>query len=73
MKSKEQLESETVMYGCTQEDLENMLHIGHHTDTKMLALSILSDTQEEIERGNKELARMFINRAKFLIMQLKGY
>jgi hypothetical protein len=35
---------------------------------EMTAISILSDAQEEIERGNKETARQFINRAKWIII-----
>ena len=34
----------------------------------MTAISILSDAQEEIERGNKDRARQFINRAKWIII-----
>jgi len=35
----------------------------------MLAMSILSDAQEELSRGEKEIARQYINRAKFIISE----
>jgi len=34
----------------------------------MLCLSILSDAQEVISRGDAETGRQFINRAKFVLM-----
>ncbi len=33
----------------------------------MLIMSILSDAQEEMSLGDKEMARKFINRAKYLL------
>ena len=42
-------------------------------DPMMLAMSILSDAQEEAERGNKETVRQFINRAKFVIQLQMGH
>lgn len=58
-----------VMYGCTQDDMVCMMNdpmnfIGGHY---MLAMSILSDAQECIERGMDENARQYINRAKYIL------
>ena len=58
-----------VMYGCTQDDMVCMMNdpmnfIGGHY---MLAMSILSDAQECIERGMDETARQYINRAKYVL------
>jgi len=35
----------------------------------MYAMSVLSDAQEEVARGNAEVARQYINRAKFIISE----
>lgn len=60
-----------VMYGCTQDDMlcmmnEPMNFIGGHY---MLAMSILSDAQECIARGNDETARQYINKAKYVMRE----
>ena len=59
------------MYGCTQDDMVCMMNdpmnfIGGHY---MLAMSILSDAQECIERGMDETARQYINRAKYVLRE----
>lgn len=61
------------MYGCTQDDMVCMMNdpmnfIGGHG---MLAMSILSDAQECIARGFYEIARQYINRAKYVIHQME--
>lgn len=43
------------------------LKIMPFVEAPMTAISILSDAQEEMERGNAERARQFINRAKWII------
>lgn len=60
------------MYGCTQDDLDDMiademhpLMGGHY----MLAMSILSDAQECIACGMDETARQYINRAKYVMRE----
>lgn len=60
-----------IMYGCTQDDMVSMMNdpmnfIGGHY---MLAMSILSDAQECIERGMDETARQYINRAKYVLRE----
>jgi hypothetical protein len=60
-----------VMYGCTQDDMVAMMNepmnfIGGHY---MLAMSILSDAQECIARGNDNTARQYINKAKYVMRE----
>jgi len=60
-----------VMYGCTQDDMVAMMNepmnfIGGHY---MLAMSILSDAQECIARGNNNTARQYINKAKYVMRE----
>ena len=57
------------MFGATE---ETMLNARKHTQVKymsdlQLAFSWLSDAQELVELGQKELARQVINRAKYMI------
>ena len=60
------------MYGCSREELLEVCkdaqqpYMGGLT---MLAMSILSDAQECIAVGRNDMARQFINRAKFVISQ----
>ena len=58
-----------VMYGCTQDDLGQMMAnpINRMGGIYMLTLSILSDAQEAMAHGDNETARQFINRAKYVI------
>lgn len=62
------MEKEIEMYGCTKAELVEMLEnsIGM---PEMLAMSILSDAQEYSARGLNEMARVAINRAKWVISQ----
>jgi hypothetical protein len=57
-------------YGCLEKDLrasiENSLTF-KHSGPGMIAMSMLSDAQEEIERNMNEQARQTINRAKWVI------
>ncbi len=46
--------------------IENQIGV---TGPAMLAMSILSDAQEVLDRGNEDLSRQFMNRAKFIIGQ----
>ena len=54
------------MYGCTQLDMEDMLD---EDMPCMLAMSILSDAQH-VMLYDKEQARQFINRAKYVIRHM---
>jgi len=57
------------MYGCTQDDLGQMMAnpINRIGGIYMLTMSILSDAQEAMAHGDNEMARQFINRAKYVI------
>jgi len=37
----------------------------------MLAMSVLSDAQERIALGHDDIARQYINRAKYIIKQME--
>ena len=54
------------IYGCTQLDMEDMLH---EDMPCMLAMSILSDAQEAMVHSDNETARQYINRAKFVLRE----
>jgi hypothetical protein len=62
--------SERRIYGCTiaemRADLEDSLTV-KLSGYSMAAMSVLSDSQEEIEHGMKDRARQSINRAKWII------
>ena len=55
--------------GCTQEAL--LGSIPPFMDPLMYAMCILSDAQEEAERGRKEVVRQFINRAKCILVEFR--
>jgi len=67
-------EKQTLMYGCPQEWLDELV-----TDWQeplmggltRLAMSVLSDAQERIALGDGETARQYINRAKYIIKQME--
>jgi len=67
-------EKQMNMYGCLSKELDEMiaddlmpLMGGHY----MLAMSILSDSQECIAIGMHDRARQYINRAKYVISHWK--
>lgn len=60
---------EIQMFGCTKEELYEMLD-DCFGDYEMLAMGILSDAQEVMTR-NPEEARQFINKAKWVLSQIK--
>ena len=63
-----------VMYGMPKEWLDELI-----TDWQeplmggltMLAMSVLSDAQERIALGHDDIARQYINRAKYVIKQME--
>jgi hypothetical protein len=63
-----------VMYGIPKEWLDELI-----TDWQeplmggltMLAMSVLSDAQERIALGHDDVARQYINRAKYIIKQME--
>jgi len=62
------------MYGMPKEWLDELI-----TDWQeplmggltMLAMSVLSDAQERIALGHDDIARQYINRAKYVIKQME--
>lgn len=62
------------MYGIPKEWLDELLDdwrdpmMGGLT---MLAMSVLSDAQERIALGHDDIARQYINRAKYVIKQME--
>jgi Cdc6-like AAA superfamily ATPase len=53
------------IFGCTAAELETIVDAQH--PRLKIALSVLSDAQELIQRGQTEDARQAINRAKYMI------
>jgi len=63
-------QSDELRYGCSVEDLDRtMSRFENVGEFNMFAMSILSDSQEELVRGNVEAACQFINRAKYVMGQ----
>jgi len=59
-----------LMYGCTKDDLDELIAEADEPfmgGRRMLAMSILSDAQERIAIGHGDIARQYINRAKYVI------
>ena len=56
------------MYGCTVQDMQDMMY---EDQPYMLAMSILSDAQHVIAY-DPEQARQFINKAKYVLRSWKG-
>lgn len=68
LRSKERREID--MYGCTAETLRYRVEdslIFKTCGPSMIAMSLMSDAQEEIKFGMKEEARRSLNRAKWII------
>ena len=77
------VEQEETMFGCRlgefMDSVTDSLTFrfaeedhGEKTAFARVAMSLLSDAQEEIVRGMHEDARQTINRAKFLLGQIEG-
>jgi hypothetical protein len=65
---KDKAQRDQSMFGCSTADLDQMTEDYKYIDEfNMLAMSILSDSQEEMERGNFETARQYINKAKYVM------
>ena len=61
----EREQAQIQMFGITTERMEQLF--GDFKNPQFIAMSILSDVQEMIERGDNEYARQSINRVKWLI------
>lgn len=71
MKTEQQIH---LMYGCTKDDLDQLIAEAdepHMGGKSMLAMSILSDAQERIAVGHGDIARQYINRAKYIISRME--
>lgn len=57
------------MFGCDADEILEAMKspLYKFSGVEMLAMSILSDAQEVISRGESELGRKFINRAKLVL------
>jgi hypothetical protein len=59
---------ETSMFGCTIEAMESYCDSELKISTyQMLAMSMMSDAQEAMARGQLEYARQLLNRAKWVL------
>ena len=54
-------------YGCTQADLDEMMEHKFARTLSMLAMSILSDAQQELNSATLNVSRQFMNRAKYVL------
>ena len=62
------------MYGMPKEWLDELVEDWQEPlmgGLTMLAMSILSDAQERIALGHHDVARQYINRAKYVIKQME--
>jgi hypothetical protein len=69
-KLTEKERSQVGMYGCTERQMVEAAvscNMKDPFDLNHYAMAILSDVQEEMERGNIETARQYVNRAKFFV------
>jgi hypothetical protein len=62
------------MFGCTQDAMDSMIEasmyrsvLGDTNGLLMLAVGILSDAQHVMACGDREQARQFINKSKYVI------
>lgn len=65
-------EKQMNLYGCLSEELDEMIAdelMPLMGGPYMLAMSILSDAQERIAIGHGDIARQYINRAKYVILR----
>lgn len=56
------------MFGCPKADIDKMVSESF-VSPQMLAMSVLSDSQELIARGEANKARQHINIAKYIIQK----
>lgn len=57
------------MFGCPREAVDAEL-AGYFGPKEMYAMSILSDAQEVLARGDAETARQWMNKAKYVMSQI---
>jgi hypothetical protein len=70
-RDEQQQEREREMFGCTIADLAETVR-ENATDALMAAASMLSDGQEQLVRGDAEAARQTMNRAKWILFEVRA-
>lgn len=61
-------ERERACFGCTEHDLRSSIDDAvRYTDYHMIAMSMMSDAQEAMERKDYEWSRQLLNRAKWVL------
>jgi len=68
MNNLSKFERERACFGCTQHDLKSSIDRAiAYTDYHMIAMSMMSDAQEAMERKDYEWSRQLLNRAKWVL------
>lgn len=63
-----QIERQRACFGCTEHDLRSSIDDAvRYTDYHMIAMSMMSDAQEAMERKDFEWSRQLLNRAKWVL------
>lgn len=67
---------DTQMFGCTEQDMYSLIEnnsyarlLDKERGDLLLAMSIISDAQEVLYRGDTECARQYMNRSKFILSE----
>ena len=67
-KAAEIVERQFNMYGMTETEIQSIVREQFFGDSKMAAVSILSDAQGLMEFGESEKARQAVNVAKYIVI-----
>lgn len=68
MNNLSKFERERKCFGCTEHDLKSSIDRAiAYTDYHMVAMSMMSDAQEAMERKDYEWSRQLLNRAKWVL------
>ena len=67
------VEDQVKMFGCSIQALKDAAepHEKYPTELLMFAMGILSDAQEVLARGDSERSRQYMNRAKYIISEVR--
>lgn len=71
-KAREAMQREQQMFGCVIADFKESLEDSFTfrvSGPAMIAMSLMSDAQEEMEHGSLESARQTLNRAKWVLSE----
>ena len=61
------MNNEIKCFGCTREELDRALDGRSFMPPMLIAVSLLSDSQEQIALGQYEIARQTINKVKYIL------